>query len=66
MGLISLVKIEVAAVEKVRKVSYVDVVHGTHPESSTVDDAIHWHVVRSKKNKKADERLRNLSFSPAN
>ena len=53
-------------VEKVRKVSYADVVRGTHPESSAVDDAVHWHVVRSRKNKRADERLRNLSFSPAN
>jgi hypothetical protein len=55
-------------VEKVRKVSYADVVRGTHPESSTtVDDhAVHWHVVKGKKNKRADERPRNLSFSQAN
>jgi hypothetical protein len=53
-------------VEKVRKVSYADVVRGTHPESSAVDDAVHWHVVKRKKNKRADERPRNLSFSPAN
>jgi hypothetical protein len=53
-------------VEKVRKVSYADVVRGTHQESSTVDDAVNWHVVRGKKNKRADERLQNLSFSPAN
>jgi hypothetical protein len=56
----------VHCVEKVRKVSYADVVRGTHPESSTVDDAVHWHVVKGKKNKRADERPRNLSFSQAN
>jgi hypothetical protein len=41
-------------------------VRGTHPESSAVDDAVHWHVVKGRKNKRADERPRNLSFSPAN
>ena len=46
-------------VEKVRKVSYADAVHGTgtHPESTTVDDAVHWHVVKSRKSKERNVRL---------
>jgi hypothetical protein len=47
-------------VEKVRKqVSYADAVRGTntHPESSTVYDAVHWHVVKSRKSKKRNVRL---------
>jgi hypothetical protein len=46
-------------VEKVRKVSYPDVVRGTstHPESTAVDDAVHWHVVKSRKNRQRNERL---------
>jgi hypothetical protein len=46
-------------VENVRKVSYTDVVRGTstHPESTTVDDAMNWHVVKSRKNRQRNERL---------
>jgi hypothetical protein len=50
------------SVEQVRKVSYADAVRGTgtHPESDTVDDAVHWHVVKSRRNK---ERIARLSAS---
>jgi hypothetical protein len=46
-------------VEKVRKVSYADAVRGTntHPESTTVYDAVHWHVVKSRKSKERNVRL---------
>ena len=39
-------------VEKMRKVTYADVVRGagTYPESTTIDDAVHWHIVKSRKN----------------
>jgi len=39
--------------------SYADVVRGTgstHPESYAVDDAVHWHVVKSRKNRQRNER----------
>jgi hypothetical protein len=58
--------IAAAPQECVGKLSYADVVRGTHPESSNVDDAVHWHVVTGKKNKRRNESMRNLSFSPAN
>jgi hypothetical protein len=47
------------SVEKIRKVSYADAVCGTstHPESTTVDDAVHWHVVKSRRNKERNVRL---------
>jgi hypothetical protein len=50
--------------EKVRKVRYADVVHGTstHPESTAVDDAVHWHIVKSRKNRQKNERL-STSYS---
>jgi hypothetical protein len=46
-------------VEKMRKVSYADAVRGTgtHPENAAVDDAVHWHVVKSRKNKERNVRL---------
>jgi hypothetical protein len=46
-------------VEETRKMSYADVVRGTgstHPESYAVDDAVHWHVVKSRKNRQRNER----------
>jgi hypothetical protein len=49
----------VVSVEKMRKVSYADAVRGTgtHPESAAVDDAVHWHVVKSRKKKERNVRL---------
>jgi hypothetical protein len=46
-------------VEKIRELSYADVVRGTgtHPESAAVDDAVHWHVVKNRKNRQRNERL---------